>query len=166
MSQVSRGCDIEWFTQTHMYANKTWVFIFLAYICGIQWFTQREEKRTQSKRCSKFRGKRAEKRPQTKRSSKFRGNGVLNPMTVLRTEMHAMSKYLRSKGLDSASKRAKALSRLALHVVSHEFPMEDWCISLVWQETCEFKLPRRIEETRREPLVPLKFLCWSCLADV
>ena len=98
---------------------------FLAYICGIQWFTQREEKRTQSKRCSKFRGKRAEKRPQTKRSSKFRGNGVLNPMTVLRTEMHAMSKYLRSKGLDSASKRAKALSRLALHVVSHEFPMED-----------------------------------------
>ena len=100
-------------------------YIFLAYICGIQWFTQREEKRTQSKRCSKFRGKRAEKRPQTKRSSKFRGNGVLNPMTVLRTEMHAMSKYLRSKGLDSASKRAKALSRLALHVVSHEFPMED-----------------------------------------
>ena len=79
----------------------------------------------ESKRCSKFRGKRAEKRPQTKRSSKFRGNGVLNPMTVLRTEMHAMSKYLRSKGLDSASKRAKALSRLALHVVSHEFPMED-----------------------------------------
>ena len=70
-------------------------FVFLADICGIQLFTRREEKRPQSKRCSKFRGRRTEKRPQTKRSSKFRGNGVLNPMRVLRTEMHAMRQYLR-----------------------------------------------------------------------
>ena len=90
------GCDIEWFTQRHMYAKKTCFFlVFLADICGIQLFTRREEKRPQSKRCSKFGGRRTEKRPQTKRSSKFRGNGVLNPMRVLRTEMHAMRQYLR-----------------------------------------------------------------------